>query len=77
MVTLKIRLEGNIAYVVVHVIGGSDNSDFTMQIDIVERKILYPDTEEYDFYVCNVFHGIMRRVDAGEDIEECTCMAWF
>ena len=77
MVDLKIKLKGNIAYADVHVIGSSDNPDFTMQIDIVERKILCPGTKEYDFYVSNVFHGIMRRVDAGENIEECTCMAWF
>lgn len=77
MVNLKIRLEGNIAYVDVHVIGGREQPDFKMEIDIVERKILSPGTEEYDFYVSNVFHGIMRRVDAGENIETCTCIAWY
>lgn len=40
MVDLKIRLEGNIAYVDVHVIGGREQPDFKMEIDIVERKIL-------------------------------------
>ncbi len=77
MVNLKVRLEGNIAYIDVHVIGSKENPDFKMEIDIVERKLIFPDTANYDFYVCNVFHGIMRRVDAGEDIEKCTCIAWY
>lgn len=77
MVKLKVRLEDNIAYIDVHVIGAKDKPDFKMEIDIVGRKLLFPRTEEYDYYLCNIFHGILRRVDAEEDIEKCTCMAWY
>lgn len=78
MVNLKITLYGSIADIEVHIIGENLYPDFRMSIDLQKRKIISTDaTGIQEWFTNKILWGLLRRYDHGEDIENCTCIAWY
>lgn len=78
MVNLKITLYGSIADVKVHIIGEKLHPDFWMSIDLQKRRIINTDaTGIQEWFTNKILWGLLRRYDHGEDIENCTCIAWY
>ncbi len=78
MVNLQVNLNGSIADVKVHIIGEKLHPDFRMSIDLQERKIVSTDaTGIQEWFANKILCGLLLRYDHGEDIENCTCIAWY
>lgn len=78
MVNLKITLYGSIADIEVHIIGENLYPDFRMSIDLQKRKIISTDaTGIQEWFTNKILYGLLQRYDHGENIENCTCIAWY
>lgn len=78
MVNLKIILYGSIADIEVHIIGENLYPDFRMSIDLQKRKIISTDATGIQGWFTNkILYGLLLRYDHGENIENCTCIAWY
>lgn len=78
MVNLKITLHGSIADVEVQIIGEKLHPDFRMSIDLQKRRIINTDaTGIQEWYTNKILYGLLQRYDHGENIENCTCIAWY
>lgn len=67
-----------VALLKVRIIGEKLHPDFQMSIDLQKRKIISTDaTGIQEWFTNKILYGLLLRYDHGENIENCTCIAWY